>query len=63
MLILEHYLLQILPDFGILRVVVDNPKKEKKYFEDNNFSFVKVTDIIAIELNDIPGGLATVLKY
>jgi hypothetical protein len=48
-------------DFGILRIVVDNPQEGKKLLEENNF-IVKITDIVAIELNDSPGGLSSVLK-
>lgn len=48
-------------DFGILRVVVDNPQKGQNVLEENHF-LVKITDIIAIEMNDTPGGLSYVLK-
>lgn len=47
-------------DFGILRIVVDNPKRGIKILKENNF-LVKPTDIIAIEMNDTPGGLASIL--
>ena len=48
-------------EFGILRLVVDNPEKGKEALEQNNF-LVKITDIIGVEMNDTPGGLTTVLK-
>ena len=48
-------------EFGILRLVVDNPEKGKEALEENNF-LVKITDIIGVEMNDTPGGLTTVLK-
>ena len=48
-------------EFGILRLVVDNPKKGKEALEENNF-LVKITDIIGVEMNDAPGGLTSVLK-
>lgn len=48
-------------EFGILRLVVDNPEKGKEVLEENNF-LVKITDIIGVEMNDTPGGLTTVLK-
>ena len=48
-------------EFGILRLVVDNPEKGKEALEKNNF-LVKITDIIGVEMNDTPGGLTTVLK-
>lgn len=48
-------------EFGILRLVVDNPEKGKKALEDNGF-LVKITEIIGVEMNDTPGGLTSVLK-
>ena len=48
-------------EFGILRLVVDNPEKGKEALEKNNF-LVKITDIIGVEMNDSPGGLTSVLK-
>lgn len=47
-------------DFGILRIVVDNPERGIEILKENNF-LVKPTDIIAIEMNDTPGGLASIL--
>ncbi len=47
-------------EFGILRLVVDDPEKGKEALEENNF-LVKITDIIGVEMNDTPGGLTTVL--
>jgi len=47
-------------EFGILRLVVDNPEKGKEALEENNF-LVKITEIIGVEMNDAPGGLTTVL--
>ena len=48
-------------EFGILRLVVDDPEKGKQTLEENNF-LVTITEIIAVEMNDTPGGLTTVLK-
>jgi len=48
-------------EFGILRLVVDNPIKGKEALEENNF-LVKITDIIGVEMDDTPGGLTSVLK-
>ena len=48
-------------EFGILRLVVDDPIKGKEILEENNF-LVKITDIIGVEMNDSPGGLTTVLR-
>ncbi|MDO5814193.1 MAG: acetolactate synthase [Methanobrevibacter sp.] len=47
-------------EFGILRLVVDDPIKGKEALEENNF-LVKITDIIGVEMNDAPGGLTAVL--
>ena len=47
-------------EFGILRLVVDDPIKGKEALEENNF-LVKLTDIIGVEMNDSPGGLTSVL--
>ena len=48
-------------EFGILRLVVDNPEKGKKALEENGF-LVKITEIIGVEMDDTPGGLTSVLK-
>ena len=48
-------------EFGILRLVVDDPEKGKKALEENNF-LVKITDIVGVEMNDTPGGLKSVLN-
>ncbi len=48
-------------EFGILRLVVDNPLKGKEILEENNF-LVKITEIIGVEMCDAPGGLTSVLK-
>ncbi|MCM8767507.1 MAG: ACT domain-containing protein [Candidatus Omnitrophica bacterium] len=47
-------------DYGILRLIVDKKKKALKILKDNNFS-VNEADIIAVEVEDKPGGLAKVL--
>ena len=48
-------------EFGILRLVVDNPEKGKQALEEKNF-LVKITEIIGVEMYDGPGGLTSVLK-
>jgi len=48
-------------DFGILRLIVPEPENAKKILEKNNF-IVKMNEVIAVELSDQPGGLASVLK-
>jgi hypothetical protein len=48
-------------EFGILRLIVQDPEKAKKTLEDNDF-IVKIKNVIGVELSDTPGGLASVLK-
>ncbi|MDO5849398.1 MAG: acetolactate synthase [Methanobrevibacter sp.] len=47
-------------DFGILRIVVDDPEKGIEILKENNF-LVKPTEIVAIEMDDSPGGLSSIL--
>ena len=48
-------------EFGILRLVVDNPEIGKEALEKNNF-LVKITDIVGVAMDDTPGGLTAILK-
>jgi hypothetical protein len=43
-------------DFGVIRMVVDNPDKGYKVLHDSGFT-VSVTDVLAVEMKDAPGGL------
>ena len=43
-------------DFGVIRMVVDNPEKGYKVLHDNGFT-VSTTDVLAVEMKDTPGGL------
>ncbi|AGC68549.1 amino acid-binding ACT domain protein [Thermoclostridium stercorarium subsp. stercorarium DSM 8532] len=47
-------------DYGVLRLIVNDPDRAKKILTDNGFA-VSVNDVIAIEIEDRPGGLAEVL--
>ena len=47
--------------FGILRLIVKDWEKAKKVLEGAGI-VVNVTDVLAIEVPDRPGGLATVLE-
>jgi hypothetical protein len=47
--------------FGILRLIVRDWEKAKKLLEKNGF-MVKVTDTVAVEISDQPGGLAKILE-
>ncbi|HOK56494.1 MAG TPA: hypothetical protein PKV21_05465 [bacterium] len=49
-------------DYGILRLIVNDKKKAFKVLKDNNFT-VDETDVIAVEVEDKPGGLAKILEY
>jgi hypothetical protein len=48
-------------DYGIVRLVVDDPDAALKALQDAGFT-VKESDVICIDLPDHPGGLAGVLK-
>jgi hypothetical protein len=48
-------------DFGILRLIVDDAEKTTKVLESNNFT-AKITEVLAVEVADKPGGLADVLE-
>jgi hypothetical protein len=47
--------------FGVLRIVVNKPENAIKIFKDAGI-IAKITDVIAIEVDDRPGGLADILK-
>lgn len=48
-------------DFGILRIIVDNPDKAKLVLKGMGV-ISKTTDVIAVYIDDRSGGLAKVLK-
>lgn len=48
-------------DFGILRLIVNNPDKAQKVLKDNEFT-VSSTNVIAIAVEDKPGGLSKALS-
>lgn len=47
--------------FGVLRIVVDKSDSAIKLLRENQF-VANFTDVVAIEVPDQPGGLASVLK-
>jgi hypothetical protein len=49
-------------DFGILRIIVDQPDKAIVELKDKGI-MATVTEVIAMEVPDNPGGLATILSY
>lgn len=48
-------------DFGILRLIVDNPTKAAETLSSNDF-IVSITEVIAVKMDDAPGGLARTLR-
>ncbi|MGI6413868.1 MAG: ACT domain-containing protein [Syntrophomonadaceae bacterium] len=48
-------------DFGILRLIVNDPEKAYKILKEAGFT-VSVTDVVAVKVPDSPGGLAAVLE-
>ena len=48
-------------DYGILRLIVDQPDKALGELKDQGFS-VAETEVIVVEVPDCPGGLAEVLR-
>lgn len=48
-------------DFGILRMIVDEPVMVKQLLQENDL-LVKDSEIVAIEMDDRPGSLASILK-
>jgi len=47
--------------FGVLRIVVDKSDETVKLLKDNGF-VANLTHVVAVEVGDKPGGLASVLK-
>jgi len=48
-------------DFGVIRMVVDSPEKGYKVLKDNAFT-VSMTDVLAVEMKDTPGGLYEIVN-
>ncbi|MBE6493395.1 MAG: acetolactate synthase [Methanosphaera stadtmanae] len=48
-------------EFGLLRLIVTEPMKVKEELEKNNY-IVKITDVIAVAMDDQPGGLTKILR-
>lgn len=49
------------PEFAILRMVVDQPEKAKELLAAGGFA-VKMTEAVAVELDDVPGALDGMLQ-
>lgn len=48
-------------DFGILRLIVNDADKALSVFERHGFT-AKVTEVIGVEVEDVPGGLHKVMQ-
>ncbi len=48
-------------EFGLLRLIVTEPMKVKEELEKRNF-IVKITDVLAVAMDDEPGGLNKILR-
>lgn len=49
------------PEFAILRMVVDQPQKAKELLTEHGFA-VKMSEAVAVELEDKPGALSDMLQ-
>ncbi|WP_446424500.1 ACT domain-containing protein [Mailhella sp.] len=49
------------PDFGILRILVDDAAKAEQVLVDNSF-IVQATDVVVVAVPDEKGGLAALLE-
>ena len=48
-------------DFGILRIICDDPKQTDSVLKDGGY-LTTVTDVLAAEIADKPGSMATILE-
>ena len=48
-------------EFGLVRIICDTPKRAKSLLDEQGFS-ASVTQVLAVEIPDRPGGLADVLE-
>ena len=48
-------------DFGVLRIIVDNPDRTLTVLKSRGF-VAQVTEVIAVEVEDRPGGLSRILE-
>ncbi len=47
-------------DFGILRIIIDDPDRAIEALKKDNYT-VSATDVLAVQVDDHPGGLAKIL--
>ena len=48
-------------DFGVLRIIVNDPERTSDVLKKNGF-VVQETDVIGVEVEDRPGGLSKILE-
>ncbi len=48
-------------DFGILRIIVENTEKAMEILRRNGYT-CKTTEVLAVEIPDRPGGMASAMK-
>lgn len=48
-------------DYGIVRAIVDDIEKAKTILEENG-NIYKITEVIGVEIPDVPGGMSKVLS-
>ena len=48
-------------DFGVIRMVLDDAEKGYRVLKDNSFT-VSMTDVLAVEMKDTPGGLYEIVN-
>lgn len=48
-------------DFGILRIICDDPKAAQAALQDGGY-ITTMTDVLAAAISDIPGSLASILE-
>lgn len=48
-------------DFGVIRMVVDDPDRAYTTLQGQGFA-VSETDVVGVEMKDVPGGLAEIAK-
>ncbi|MCL2010331.1 MAG: acetolactate synthase [Synergistaceae bacterium] len=48
-------------EFGVLRLIVDDPKRAYSLLREGGF-VVSMTQALTVPIDDVPGGLATALK-
>ena len=48
-------------EYGILRIIVNNPDKAKEVLKDLGI-VVKITEVLTVAMDDAPGGLSKILE-